>query len=122
MKKLQRSQVGGGAFGTILTIVIFGFVAWVAIQYVPQWIESTSVDSILEKLQTENKSTPARDVTQVKKKIEILLNTNQMLDMEKNFTVTQNANTFQVMVNYNRELNLLFMKKVIPYQKSVYLE
>ena len=70
MKKLQKSQVGGGAFGTIVTIAVLGFGVWAAIQYVPQWIESSTVDSILEKMQTENKSTPANNVAQVKKNCE----------------------------------------------------
>jgi hypothetical protein len=122
MKILQKSQVGGGAFGNLVTIAVLAFGVWVAIQYVPQWIESSTVDSVLEKLQTENKSTPANSARQVKKRIGILLNTNQMLDMEKSFSVSQNGNTIQVVVNYERELNLLFMKKMISYEKSVYLE
>jgi hypothetical protein len=122
MKRMQKGQKGSGSFGTLVTLAVLGFGIWVAIQYVPQWIESNAVDSILEKLQTENKSTPANSASQVKKKIESLLNTNQMLDMQDSFTVTQSANTYEIAVNYERDLNLLFTKKVISYKKMANLD
>jgi hypothetical protein len=49
------------------------------------------------------------------------LNINQLEDMQKYFTVTENSDEIVVSVAYERELNLLYTKKQINYNKSLTL-
>ena len=50
------------------------------------------------------------------------LNMNSMDDMQDNFTVTQVDETYIVKVSYERELNLIYEKKPIKYEKSLTLK
>ena len=122
MNKRKRNQAGGSAVSNIILLIVFGFAVWVGIQYVPQWIEASAVDTILENLQRDNRNNPSNSAGEVWKKIDAQLNTNQMLDMKEHFTVTQNVNTYKVIVSYERDLNLLFTRKPMPYKKTVTLE
>jgi hypothetical protein len=120
MKKMSEKQKGG-VLVTILVLALLAYGVFVAIQYVPLRIESGSVDSILESMESTQKTAPVKSTREVQDKIVNLLSVNQRLDLKDNFKVRQNGNKFIISVKYDRELNLLYEKKVLKYQKSLTL-
>jgi hypothetical protein len=49
------------------------------------------------------------------------LNMNQMNDLKDNFKVTQDGDRYIIKVSYERELNLVYKKKPVTYEKIVIL-
>lgn len=122
MSKMPGSRQGGSALTTILILVVAGYGVFIGIQYVPQLIESGSVDSILERVDSLQRIEPFTNVGTVEAKINGLLNINEMDNMKDNFNVRQEGNSFIVEVSYERELNLLYEKKKISYEKTLTLK
>jgi hypothetical protein len=117
---MKSSQKGSALVSLIvLGLVLYG--AFLAIQYVPIAIESSSVDSILENLEKGHGTDPAGSVQDVRNRIANFLNINQMDELKGNFDVTQSFGNYIVKVSYDRELNLLFDQKALAYEKSVTL-
>jgi len=121
MNLIQKRQQGASSVAIIIVLALIGVGVYIGLQYVPQLIESGTVDSILTDIKKANVSKPAREVTDIQEVIGRALNINQMEDMRKNFNVTENNDEFFVNVAYDRELNLLYTKKQIHYKKSLTL-
>ena len=119
---LQRKQKGASAIGFIIVLAIFGFAVYVGLQYIPQRIESGSVDSILDSIVENHKTTPVQNVSEILSTITRLLNVNQMDDMKENFKVSKYRGTYIIKVSYERELNLGYETKTIQYEKTRTLE
>ena len=51
MNKLPSKQSGASFVVTLIFLVVLGFAVYVGIEYVPQVIESKSIDSILKTMQ-----------------------------------------------------------------------
>ena len=119
---IQRKQKGGSAIGLIITLAIIGLIAYFAIQYIPQHIEARTVDSILDKIQLDHKTTPVTSVNALLSSIENQLNVNDMNDMKDNFKVTELGGRYTIKVSYERELNLIYEKKPMLYEKTLVLK
>ena len=119
---LQSKQKGASAIVFIIVLAIFGFAVYVGIQYVPQRIESGTVDSILDSIVENHKTTPVQNVSEILSTINRLLNVNQMDDMKENFKVSKYRGTYTIKVSYARELNLGYETKTIQYEKTRTLE
>ncbi len=122
MWRINHHQRGGSAISTVVTLAVVAYLLFVAIQYVPQLLESSSIDSILESLEKNQQSDPAKSAGAVQGRINSLLDTNMMNDKRDLFSVRQNGNTVIVDVSYDRELNLLFETRTMPYRKTITLE
>lgn len=120
MNRMPGKQKGG-ALLTIVVLALIGYGIYVAIQYVPLRIESDSVDSILESIETSYQTEPVGSKSEISAKISNLLNVNQMDDLKKNFQVKQNLDRTVIEVKFERELNLIYEKKVLKYQNSITL-
>lgn len=120
MKGIPGRQKGG-TLVTILGLALLAYGVFIVIQYVPLRIESGSVDSILDSMENTQKTAPVNSTREIQDKIVNLLSVNQRLDLKDNFKVRQNGNKFIISVKYDRELNLLYEKKVLKYQKSLTL-
>jgi len=118
----QKTQRGGSAIIPIIILAIIGFSAYLGIQYLPQYIESITVDSILENIEKANAKTPLNGVNGIQNIIDKQLNVNQMNDMKDNFKVKHDGERYTVRVSYERELNLIYKKKAIQYDKSITLK
>lgn len=112
----------GSAFFTILIILVLGYAAFLAIQYVPLKVESSEMDSILESLQATQKANPARDVPSVWAKIDNSLYINQATDMKQHFDVYERSGAIVVTVKYEREMNMGYGVKRILHEESVTLK
>ncbi len=118
MKQPRINQLGGSAIGNMVLIAVFAYGVYLGIQYVPQWIESRSLDSMLESIDSQNRTNPYSNAQEVEQAVKNILNLNQMDDMIKNITIRDGQQGINIEVSYDRELNLLFSQKTLHYSKS----
>ena len=118
----RKYQSGGGLLGNIFLLALFAYGVYLSIQYVPQFIESRSLDSVLESIETQHRGHPYESAQQVEQAIKSNLNLNQMDDMMNNVSVRESGRSISIEVSYQRELDLLFQKKVLHTHKTVDLD
>ena len=122
MNTSQRMQRGASGIGLIIFLAIIGSGAYIGFQYLPQFIECGTVDSILSNIERAHEKTPVTSVKNIQDMIDRQLNINQMDDMRDNFTVIQDDEMYIVTVSYERELNLIYEKRPMKYEKSITLK
>jgi len=122
IKNLKNKQKGASVIVLIIVLAIFGFAVYVGLQYIPQRIESSNVDSILDSIVQNHKATPVQNVDDILSAITRQLNVNEMDDMKDNFHVSKNGGKYTIKVGYERELNLGYETKKIQYEKTRTLE
>jgi hypothetical protein len=118
----NAKQFGGSAIGIVITLAVLAYGVFVGIQFVPQYIESTTVDTILDGLAETHSREPFDDVGAVHAALDSQLYINQMGAMKGNFSVIPSRDSFIVTARYERELNLLYEKKQIQREMSVTLD
>ena len=121
MNTSQRMQRGASAIGLIIFLAIIGAGAYIGFQYLPQYIECGTVDSIPSNIEKAHEKTPVTSVKTIQDMINKQLNMNQMDDMQDSFTVTQVDGEYIVKASYERELNLIYEKKLIETDKTLTL-
>ena len=121
MYRIQRKQKGGSVFSLIITLAIIGIAAYLAVQYVPQQIEFSTVDSILRKIEQDHRKTRVRSVNELQHSIANQLNVNEMNDLKDSFEIRQSGGIYVIRVSYERELNLIYAKKQMKYEKTITL-
>jgi hypothetical protein len=121
MNNLPAQQRGASAIGTIIMLAILGYGVFIGFQYVPQAIESRSIDSILQTVDSANKSGSINSVQAAQEKVISLLQVNEMNDMTDAFKVTERDGRITVTFSYERELNLLYKIQPMPYKKIMIL-
>jgi hypothetical protein len=121
MRSMQ-TQRGGSAIGLIITLLVLGYGVFVGIQYVPQYIESNTVDTILDSLADQHRKEPFSDTRAINAAIDNQLYINQLGDMKSNFSIRPSRGSYIVTVSYERELNLVYAEKQVLHEKSVTLD
>ena len=121
MNRFPEKQKGASVFGNIIVIAIVCFGVYVGIQYVPQLIESKSIDSILQTMDSTQKTTPVNSVRTAKDRLSSLLQVNEMNDMTDSYTVKKSNGKITIAFSYDRELNLIFKKHPMHYKKMLIL-
>jgi hypothetical protein len=121
MNRLPSRQKGASAIGNIIILVALGLAAYVGIQYVPQLIESKSVDSILQTIEDTQRTSPVNTVIDARTKVVNLLQINEMNDMMDSFTVEKSDGAIVISFSYDRELNLIYKKQPMQYRMNVRL-
>ena len=121
MHTSQRTQRGASAIGIIIILAIIGAGAYIGLQYIPQYIEAGTVDSILSNIESAHEESPVSSANKIRSMIEKQLDINQMDDLRDSFKVTQDEEIYTVEVSYERELNLIYEKKPMKYEKSITL-
>ena len=115
-----HTQRCGSTIGLITTLAILGYGAYVLIQYVPQHLEATSVQSILDQVAERNMEHHFAGADDVWAEIDKQLFINQMADLKGEFSVTPGSRGgYTVTIRYERELDLLFARKQIPHNWTV---
>lgn len=117
-----KNQTGGSLLGNIILIAIFAYGVYLGIQYVPQSIESKFLDSMLNSIESQHSSQAYESSQQVEQAVKSMLNLNQMDDMMQNVRVRESSQGISVEIDYERELDLLFDKKVLSYNKILDLD
>ncbi len=118
---MQRNQKGGSAIGLIIMLAILGYGVYFGLQYIPQYIESGTMDSILNNVAAKHKARNFRNVDEILAAISKQLEVNEMNDKKDKFFVTQKSGTYVVEVSYEWELNLGFKKQPMKYEKTLTL-
>ena len=121
LMNMQGKQTGRSVIGNIIMLAVFGFGLYLAFQYIPLHIESGTVDSILNNIKAKHKASPVRSVDEILDLIERQLDVNQMTDLKDDFYVRQIRGTYVIKVSYQRELNLIYEKKPMHYEKTLAL-
>jgi hypothetical protein len=119
---MPAQQKGASAMGTIIILAIIGYAAYVGVQWVPQMIESKTVDSILSSVESEHKTDPVRDGADAEIRVIKLLQINEMSDMSDAVTVVDRGGRITVTFRYDRELNLVYKTQPMHYEKSLTLQ
>ena len=117
----RGTQRGASAISLIIILALIGAGTFIGLQYIPQYIEAGNVDSILSNIEQAHEETPVTSVNNIRNMIEKQLDINQMDDLRDNFKVTQDEGIYTITVNYERELNLIYEKQLIQYNKSLTL-
>jgi hypothetical protein len=113
MTRLRSRQLGSGAIGLVITLIIIGYVAYVGIQYVPQIIEEKTVQAILDKIQQDSKAGNIQSAEDIERVWAKHLNINEMNELKNAIEIDGYGGRFTIVVQYERELDLLFDKKTI---------
>lgn len=121
MKIKPIRQSGGSVIFNliILALVVCGLL--VGVQYVPQWIEARSINTILDNMQSTQGTDPVQTVNGARDKVIRMLQINELNDMTEHFDVSRAGDDIVVTFSYDRELNLLYETRPIHYEKSVRL-
>jgi len=115
----STKQQGGGLLTIIILLVLAGGV-YFGMQYIPQYMEAGTVDSILESIEKEHKTSPTTKKI-VESAIEKRLTINNLGDLQKDFQVTEKNGKLLVTVHYERELNLIYEKKKVVFDRRLEL-
>jgi hypothetical protein len=122
MKALPAKQKGASAIFTIIVLALLAYGVYLGIQYAPQAIESRAIDSIFATVDKDHKMDPMQSADEARSKVAKMLQVNEMNDMAKNVKVKQIAGTITIKIKYERELNLGFKTKPMPYEKTLVLK
>lgn len=121
MHVMQKREHGASSFTVIVVLALVGAGIYLGLQYIPQLIESGTVDAILSDVKKAHALKPVREVRELNEMIGRSLDVNQLEELRKQFTVTESEDEFIVDVAYARELNLLVTRYPINYKKSLAL-
>ncbi len=114
-----KAQTGGSLLGNIVLIAIFAYGVYLGIQYVPQFIESKTLDSMLDSIESQHKSQPYESSQQVEQAVSSMLNLNQMDELMQHVDVRASSQGVRIEIVYERELDMLFQKKALRYNKAL---
>ena len=121
MKKSPGKQQGGSPIVTIIILAVIGAAVFIGLQYVPQAVESGSIDKILDDLETEHSDTAFTSTAAITERLANKLNINDMNDMMNHVTVKEVDGGYSVNVTYERELNLVYKKEAKIYDRTITL-
>jgi len=114
-------QRGGSIISTLITLVILAYGVFIGIQYVPQLLESHSIDSILDRMRDTQVADPAKTANDANMKVVRMLQINEMDYMTNNFKVENQDGMLLIIFDYKRELNLVFKTLPINHHKTMLL-
>jgi len=115
-------QQGASKISNLLLLAILGFGIYLGIQYVPHYLEIKTLDAVLDSLVNGQMSNPAASAQEVTSRISSQLNINQKDNLRSAFKVREDGRSITVTAIYDWELNLLYEKKPMLYERSINLE
>jgi len=118
----SQRQWGGSLFGNLILLALVAYGGYIGVQYVPQLIESTSLDSMLDTLESQHRTQQYESSHQVEQAVKNLLNLNGMDDMAQHIQVRESGQGTSIEIAYERELDMLYTTKTLRYQKTLDLD
>ena len=118
----KNKQRGASAVGIIIILAILGVGAYIGFQYIPLFIESGTVDSVMSSIEQANEDKPFTSSAEIRNMINKQLDMNQMQELADAFTVTKYEETYTINVYYERQLNLIYKKQLIETDKTITLD
>lgn len=119
MRTHSNRQIGGSIIGNIFLLAVLAYVVFLGIQWVPQLLESGTVTSILNNVKENYRVDTDTGVGGIEQAIAKQLDVNSMIDLQDSFSVKQNGKSYLVTFSWERELNLLYEKKLLKYEKKI---
>lgn len=121
MRSERDSQHGASALVIIIVLAILGVGAYIGIQYVPQAMESGTLDSIFDNIAARNEETAFESIAAVEDAIRRQLEINQMEGLIDDVVVEDKGDAFAITLDYERALDLLYETRSLQYEKSLTL-
>ena len=122
MNPVQQRQRGASAIVSLILLAIIGAGVYIGLQFIPQYIQAGTVDSILENIEKAHRKSPVINADAIRGMINKQLNINQLDELKDSFKVTQDDEAYLVRVSYEWELNLIYEKKPMQYEKTIALD
>ena len=122
MHNRNNRQRGASAIGIIIILAILGIGTYIGFQYIPLFIESGTVDSVMSSIEQANEKKTFASSGEIRSMINKQLDMNQMQELADAFTVTKYEETYTINVYYERQLNLIYKKKLIETDKTITLD
>jgi len=120
MNRQPEKQWGASFIVTLIIVALLGIGGYVGLRYAPQAIESKAIDSILNNLESTQGSA-GTSVQAVTERLTKLLQINEINDMNDSFSVKEVNGKVLVTFSYDRELDLIYKKHTMHYEKTVSL-
>lgn len=120
MKTVNAQQRGGSTVGLLIVLALIGLGVFFGMQYIPQYMEAGKVDSILDSIAEANETTaltPDAATKMIGKHLQI----NNMQELADAFVVKKKDGKTVIMVNIDRELDLIYEKRPNPYSRDLVL-
>lgn len=121
MRTQGTRHEGGSAIGNLFLLVVLAYGIFLGIQWVPQLLESGTVTGILNSLKENYRVDTDTGIGGVEAAIAKQLDVNSLHDLQDHFTVKQNGRAYLVTISWERELNLLYARKTLKYEKKITL-
>ncbi|MFW2439819.1 MAG: DUF4845 domain-containing protein [Arenicellales bacterium] len=121
MNNTPEKQQGASLIAIVITLAIIGILVFFSMQYVPQYMETGKVNSVLDGLEKDHADSQFTSTRDIEQSIANKLNINEMNDMMSNVTVKKGDSGFIVNIKYERELNMIYEKKPVMYDRTVIL-
>ena len=118
----QRKQIGNSVFSLIVTLAVIAIGAYIGVQYIPQRLEFSTVESVLENIRQDHLVRRVASMQELQRSIDNQLNINEMNDLKRYFKVTNDGGMYVIRVSYERDLNLIYTTKQIRYDRSLSLK
>jgi hypothetical protein len=122
MQTIRRYQKGNSAVVNIFLLVLVGYGVFVGFYYAPIFIESRTIDSILDNVKLANKGSPAQSMHDAQGMIDKQLMINGMKHMQDKFHVRRMGGGYEIQVSYERSLDILFEEKTLRFEKDLVLQ
>lgn len=122
MTSTPGQQQGASVIVTLIILAIIGIGVFFGLQYVPQKMESGTVDKILSNIEKDHGDTRFKNTSEIGSRISSQFNVNEMNDMMNNIKITEEGEGFVIKVYYERELNMIYETKMKPYEKTLILK
>ena len=121
MSSTPAKQQGASAIAIVITLAIIGIVVFFGMQYVPQYMEKGKVNSVLDGIEKDHADSKFAGTRDIEQRIANKLNINGMNDMMSNITVKEGDSGFIINIKYEREMNMIYEKKPVMYDRMVIL-
>lgn len=122
MKTTRAYQRGGSVFVNIVILLAVGYGVYVGYQYAPIFVESRTIDGILNNLRLAGKSAPYSSRYQVEARLDNELSINGKTHMRDMFRIVLLGDGYEVQVEYERPLDLLYEVKDLKFNKILVLQ
>jgi len=118
----RGKQRGGSVFLNIIMLLAVAYGVYLGIQYAPIFIESRTIDSILNNVRLANDSAKVRDRRGVETLIEQELTVNGLTRLRDRFEIQRMGDGYEVRVEYERPFNVLYEDKMLKINKTLVLK
>jgi len=120
MKNIQKQQ-GKTFIVLIIILALIGVGVYIGLQYIPHKMETGTVDSILDNIEKTYADTQPKNIGEIQGSIDKYLNINQKEELKDSFVITKENEEYIIRVNLIRELNLIYKKISMKYDREIYL-